>query len=324
MGSRKTPSAPAPTDPMKEAQAQIAIKEAEARLQRETAAQEAARKAAEDGNRQKLFNENLDRSYNTAYDSSRQAIQDRGLDPTSYDQALKAELNKIRGGISSTDTNPGAYFNTDVAGAILGRERDRNRATYTRAFDEFAPDNFAQSHVADTMDDSYISDILGSQYGEASTQLMRARERGTLSDIGYGYGQKNLDEQKATANAKAQSLGGGVLSGYRDQLREIATRGREQAGKWDVGQKFDPNSYKSQIETTTKGFGGKLEGDIRNTLGSTSFFNSNDLIQKAGKYQGVTGGPTTVNAPGNDISAALVKQKTEEEKKRGLGNVGVF
>lgn len=309
-------SPPAP-DPLAEAQAQILIEEERAKREAAARALELERQAQQAEQDRARYLANLDSAFQGALNRGTSAISQRGLDPTLYEPNLRTELESIRASVPFLDPNPGSYFGSNIADVVLDRARDVQRRNFTNTISEFASPGFATELFPGTADDAVLQAILQEQFEPANLQLERARSRGNLTQSGFDAALSALQGQRSAGEARLQDIGGGVLSGYRDQLRDVAESGFGRAGSFELGQTFDPSSVRGQIETLTGELQGRLPGDIRNALGGEQLFNIEDLISRGGIAQGAQN-PTPA------LIDAFVKREDERTKKRGLGQQGVF
>lgn len=261
-----------------------------------------------------------DENRKRTYASVQQQFRDAGLDPAAYDQRILNALDLQQSAFVPGGTTT---FSNDTGKNVLADVRKQKVRDYNNAVNAYAPEGFETGAFADTADDNIINSILGSQYDDATAAITRARDRGTLNDVGYKYAMDNLGTTKSAANARLQSLGGGVLSGYRTQLGDIAKNARTGASSWDFGDTYDPNTYKTSIENKKASLGGLLEGDVRNAVGGEQFFDWNALIQKGGIGQGSTNTGLGSMDDGT-LLGAISQRKKDEETTRGLGTQGAF
>lgn len=312
-------SPPPPPDPMEEARAQIAIEQERARIAAQQEAAARARKEAEQARKQQEFDANLGAARASGSQGALDLIGQRGLDVDYYDPLVAAELDRIQSTVPNLAPNPGSYFVDDIiADAVLNRETGLQRQGFLNQFENFAPTGFAQEAFPSTADDAILDAIFAEQYEPASQNILRAFNRGNLSQQGYDLATENLGTFEPAARSRLQEVGGGVLEGNRQQLRDIASQGRTAAGAFELGQAFDPSTFESRIGTTTGELSGRLEGDIRSALGGENLFPIDSVIQKAQIGQGAS------NEGSPALLAALSESRREKDKKRGLGQSGVF
>lgn len=306
-------------DPMKEAEAQIRLLQQQFALQEQQAQAAAEReRQQEEAARGQWRNDMLDARSRAAGGIYRQ-FQDTGLNPGEYEDRINAALDQAAGGLSF-GMNP--VFSSDIGSNLLDTLRNQKIKEYQRSINEFAPEGFEQNAFASTADDAILEAILGEQFGEASDSILRARDRGTLNDVGYNYASQNLEQQRKAALARLQDMGGGVLEGYRKQLGDIVGTARSGAGSWDFGDTFEPNTYRTQMDQRRLELGGRMEGDIRNAIGGEQFFNIDQLIQKGGIGQGAQN--TGMGAQSGSLLSAIAQRRKDEETQRGLGTTGSF
>lgn len=305
-------------DPMKQAEGEIKALQEQYRLQEETAIRAEERAAAKDIADREQWSTDLGGARGRAEQSIYNAFDQSGVGYDDYMDRINAALDLEQSGKSyGMDT----AFSTDLGANILDDIRNAQIRDNKKAVGQYAPDNFGQSAFASTADDAVIDAILDEQFGGASDAIMRAYDRGTLNQQGFDYAMNNLNTQKSAAMSQLQDIGGGVLSGYRDQLQDVADSAYSGASSWDFGDTFDPSSYQSQLDTLQGELGGALEGDLRTAVGGQQFFDTSGLISKAGVSQGQQN--TGLGGSGG-LLASLQDRKKKEEDQRGLGTQGSF
>lgn len=313
--------APAPVDPRLEANAQIRIERERAELAERQRIAEQQRQAEQEAKDSAAFMQNLDAAVQSALLRGRGLIEQRGLPFDVYEPALQSELQAVRQSVPYLDPSPGTYFAPDLADIVLNRSRDQSRRGFETQLNQFAGPGFAEQLFPNTADDAILQAILQEQYDPALSQLQRAHQRGNLTDIGFETASNQLGGQREAALSRLQDLGGGVLSGYRNQLGDIAAEGFNRAGTFELGGTFDPLSYQGRINTTAADLTSRLPGDIRGALGSDQLFNIEDLITRGGIAQGAQNS-ASFGSP--SIIDALALRERERAKPRGLGGQGAF
>lgn len=240
------------------------------------------------------------------------AFRQRGSAPEDYKDLITRLLDDIQGAIPSDVDNFGTYYEDAVGGAVKSAE-DRDKRRFTRRLNQIAPIGFEDEAFNPNMDDDLLSSILDTQRSEAQSYIDRAGARGQLNDVGLKDAMRRLDEANTAGSSRLQDIGGGVLSGYRDQLSSIAEKGRVQAGGHELGGSFKPGGVRRQIRRRTRNLGNRLEGDIRGKLGGEQLFDFSSMIQKGGGAQGM------INPAGSGFGI-----KDALRQNRTLGNQGVF
>jgi hypothetical protein len=311
--------APRAPDPMKQAEAEIKLLQQQYDLEERQALAALEREKAQEAEDRAQWQTDLGAGRSRAQTAIGQQFERAGLSADDYMDRITAALDLAQSGMTYGQS---PTFGTGLGEQILGDIRSSQIKDYQRAINEYAPEGFTQNAFASTADDAIINAILGEQFGTASDAILRARDRGTLNDAGFKYAMDNLNTQKQAAMARLQDTGGGILEGYRGSLDDIVKNARTGAGSWDFGDTFDPNVYRTQLETKQGELGSRLEGDIRNAIGGEQFFNTADLIQKGGVGQGATN--TGLGGQSGGLLAAITQRKTDEEQQRGLGTQGSF
>lgn len=311
--------APAAPDPLRQAQAEIEVLKQQYALDERQALAALEREKAKEAEQRAQWQTDLGANRARTEAAVRRRFETTGLNPLDYEDRIRDALDLAQSGMTFGST---PTFSTGLGDDLLGDIRQSQVRDYQRAINEWAPEGFSTNAFASTADDAIINAILGEQFGAASDSILRARDRGTLNDAGFKYAMDNLNTQKQAAMARLQDTGGGILEGYRGSLDDIIKNARTGAGSWDFGDTFDPNFYRTQVETKQGELGGRLEGDIRNAIGGEQFFNTTDLIQKGGIGQGAQN--TGLGSQSGGLMAAITQRKNEEEQKRGLGTQGSF
>lgn len=227
-------------------------------------------------------------------------------------------------GTSANDYSS-AFDPNAVLDSVLGNERTGRRAQYTTAAKSAFSGLDPNLQLGDTADDSYINDIIGTKYADATGAVDRAYKRGALTDVGYNAGLNTLGKQKSAGEATAQTLGGAVLTRDRTGLSDIKNSAVTDAGGWDFGQSYDPGKYTEQYNTKLGSIQGGLGGEISSALQGQNFFDVGEALNAGGYAQGaqntaaLTSGFTT--PAGMAVAGAREKNKGDT---RGLSGTGLF
>ena len=326
---------PAPS-PMSEAQAQIELERARAQIQQEAEARAAAAAAAEKQARIDKARGLQAQAYGAATNYGDTQVRARGFDQGLVDQYNLLDLynqavDMARLGIAEDDLNPMATYNTktmfnDALSTALGTYRgDLNRQLNT-----LAPEDFAYNIFSDSSDDSILQAILDSGKTDAQAQIDAARARGQLNDVGYGRAIKQLGQQGEAAWADLQDLGGGVLSGYRDQLDALRSGMADKIGSADFSNPLSFDNWMNRLEQTKSDLTGRMSGDIYRATQGQSFFDPSTIISSSGALQGYYNPTTNTTKQSPGLANPLLSAFTDEEQKKqqqgtsgGINN-GVF
>jgi hypothetical protein len=261
------------------------------------------------------FGTKVGSAFDTATEDARADLGSRGLDEAEFLPIIMRALQGARGGIPEFDPNPLSYF-TGAAGGALTSERDRRRSKFTNDIDKFAPFNFADMRIGNTMDDDLITGMVGDDYNRAILEAQRQKDRGVLTDAGYTGAMQNIDRQRPGINARLQDTGGGLLEEGRQTLRNRANAGRQGASMYELGQQFSPLDTQNMIDQDFTNFRTTLADRLKAKVGTSPLFDTSDLLNVGGAAQGAL---NTKN-----IGDLLVQKPDEEEVARGLGTVGAF
>jgi len=308
---------PAARDPLEEARAQILIEQERASIQAQQRAAELEREAVQAETDRTSFDRNLDQAFEGALTSGSANIEERGLVLEDFLPQLTTALESTRRSVPFLDPNPGSFFGDDIADIVLNRAQDTQRRGFRNDLNEFAAPGFAQTLFPGTADDAILQSILNEQFEPASDSILRAFQRGNLTDQGFRTASDQLGSQRDVGLARLQDIGGGVLGGFRGELRDIAETGFNRANTFELGETFDPSSTQGLIDTRFADQSTNLGGAIRGALGSEQLFNIEDLITRGGISQGAQN-------PTGGLFDAFATRNKEREKRRGLGSEGVF
>ncbi len=309
--------APAAVDPLAQAQGQILIEQERARIQASQRALELEREAGQAETDRTNFDRNLDQAFQGALTQGSSVIQERGLNLEDFLPGLTTSLEATRRSVPFLDPNPGSFFGPDIADVVLNRAQDTQRRGFRNELNEFAAPGFAQTLFPGTADDSVLQSILNEQFQPASDSILRAFQRGNLTDQGFQTANTQLQSQRDVGNARLQDIGGGVLGDFRSELRGIAETGFNRANTFELGGNFDPSSTQGLIDARFADQSSNLGGSIRGALGGEQLFNIEDLISRGGISQGQQN-------PTAGLFDVFAQRSKERDKQRGLGSEGVF
>lgn len=322
-------SPPAP-NPAAEARAQIELERERAAI---AAQQEEQRLAREEAAKQRRIAEAAPKQA-AAYDRARgygsQQLSARGIDDSIADQygildLYFSDIDNQRAGIAEDNSNP--IYNTNTAlDNALGTARTRYRGDLRNKVYGVADDGFEYEAFADTADDSILEAILGSRRADAMSTIDAAKARGQLNDVGYSRALGKLDEQGEAGMSELQSIGLGVLGGYRNELRDFRDDTLDRVGTLDFTDPFNFDSFTNRLGTMKNDFTGRLQGDLYKAVGDQSFFDPSSIISSSGSVQGYynpTNAAPRRNASTNPLLGAFTEEE-EDKQKTGVGNAGVF
>lgn len=315
--------APKTYSPMEEAQAQLVLereKEAMAQAQAKRDKEEAeAKKAADTARNTGLVNS----AYDNAMGYARSKLSGMGLnDEYGILDAYQRDLDAKRSGIDLTQEGAASNINASALwdSAYNGQRSNASRR-HQQELQGFADTGFEKQRIADTADDDIINAILGGQYDEALATLTRARDRGQINDSGFTTAQNELNNARTAGNAKLQDTGMGVLENYRKGLRDMAGGFYDRAENYDFGDRWDTDAYKNELDSYYTSSLGRMEGDIRNAMGGTKYFDTDAILGTAGKSQGAIG---STGKTSNPLAGAFSDQAKKKEEETSLSNVGAF
>jgi hypothetical protein len=322
--------APVPkNDPKEEAQARMMEEEAKAARAAQAEETRLRREAADKETGRTRTAAKAMQAYNDAQNFGNQQLAARGLSADNNYGVLdlyRASIDANRGRIPEITDDPYSFLNaqqafTDAANTATGTRRRQLKNELA----QFADDGFETQAFADTADDQYLNRILGEQYDEALGTVDRSIARGQLGEGARGAAMKRLEDQKRAGNARAQASGLGVLQNYRNELTNEAGRYRKRADSYELGDNFDTENARRSLEGTRTRLGGQLEGDLLNTLGGQSFFDTDTIISKAGSTLGNVNGIGNNNTGNlNNLTAFYDDRNKKSTDQSGATGNGVF
>jgi hypothetical protein len=320
MGKGSSPSVPQ-TNYMKEAEAKDWLAQQEYNRNQQTAADQKtkddAAKLAQEGETAG----DVTRYYTGGSDYLTRHLADLGFTDTyGIGSRFQDALDAAKGLVPKTEENVGSYFNyNDMFDTAKSGATTAERGKLTNAYNTLTPTGWQENYFADTADDPILNAILEEQKGETQSTLDRKLGRGQMSQGAYDYALGQLGKLSGAANSKLQSLGGGVLSGYRDQLGNLANAFNNQVTNYQLGQNVDTGGWGTQLQNKATSLGQNMEGDIRTALGGTELFDPYALIAKAGSAAGASNQPVFGStAQGTGAAQPL------EEQNRSTGTTGIF
>lgn len=337
MGGGDTPQ---PASPMAEAQAQMAL---EAERNRITQQQAAADKVTADAEKQANISKAQPlqaQAYQSASGYGRDQVQQRGLDQGLIDKygvlgAFSNAIDTQKRGIAEDNLNPDASYTTrssfdDALDTGQGTYRgDLKKDIKGAGYD----DGFEYNQIADTMDDPILQAILSSQQGDAQKLVDNAKARGTLNDVGYARAESKLGEQGKAGMSTLQSLGQGVLGGYRTQLVGARDQAMSNADNASFSDPFNVGNALQRLTQLRGSLTGGMENDLYKATSGQSFYDPSAALALGGSIQGTVnptiGGDGTSTATTGSSNPLLAAFQSDAAKKKattltGAGGTGTF
>lgn len=239
-----------------------------------------------------------------------------------YNQRI--EQDRLRG-VEEGGGKAGDYINASATwDDVYNSTRTANRNKLNSTLNGYFGTGWDTNAINDTADDTYLNDIVNPQYEEANATLERARARGQLNDASYANATSALKRQDSAARAKAQTLGGGVLAGYRSKLGTDVDNLRTRVQNFDLGDNLNLENERAGINTKASGYLSGLAGDINTAVGGTEFYDINNLIGRALSAGGISNTNAATGGVSPTLSSAMASALSEDERRRQLGTVGAF
>lgn len=282
-------------------------------------AEQLAREQAQEQQRLERYTSGLTTAQQNAQQRGSTLLQQRGLEGDEYNNIIQQAILGASQSVPYLADNPGAYFADSIFDQALNQYQSGQRDQYTRGVDQFFRPGFDSVAFADTADDTILADILNSQRGDATRAIEMARSRGNLDSTGYNAAMSELDRMFNAGMSTAQTLGGGVLSNYRQQLKDIGGEARSAASGYTLGGNFDLGDYTNRYESTLGDLQGRLAGDITSALSGQNFFDLGDILTRGGNAQGPINPRTT-------LPSLLAERERVRDSERGqnTGSAGTF
>ena len=245
-----------------------------------------ARQQQEEKDRQARqdFDARLTSAYGSGLEGARSYFASRGLNPDDYIGSITSAANAAKGNVPLLDSSPGTYFSS-LGEQVYGAEQKARQAKELRALNSMFSDDYSTKRVSNDLDDATINAILGESQNTAENYVKNLLDRGVVTSSGYNSALKNVQSQRATANARLNEIGQGVLEGGRNKINQIINSGRSRASNLDLGDIFDPYSYQSQVDSEFNNFLQNLGTNLR-AAAPTDLFSTSGLAGVAGAAQG--------------------------------------
>lgn len=240
-------------------------------------------------------------TFNRQYDFIKSTLPQDIYDP----KAKEADTyNKLR-----------TYFTDQFGDTALGNEQTRRRNEYSTALKGKGFENQISGSFGDTADDALIESIINPQYQAAQDIIGNQQKRGTLTPSGYNYALGKLGEQRTSGVNTLQGIGATERSKLGGGVEDYLSSLYGQAGEYELGGSFDPDSFDAEFGNRLSSASGSLEGNIR-AASPTNLFDTGTTLQEAGGVQGQTsrGG----------LLDTLSSRRRGNSRQRGLGTTGQF
>lgn len=219
-----------------------------------------------------------------ATNSTNSYFQQLGLDPTQYSGDIQTQINDIMNGIAPTDPNPGSSFAN--AGQNIYNNLTKNYQTKEgSSVDQLFSPDFQTKQLPISLDQPYVSSIVGDQRAQADNIIQNMLKRGVLTSTGVAGAEADLDRQAPAIKGQVQQLADSVLAGGQQSLADIANNARQSAGTLKLGQSFDPSFYGGQANDAFTQFINGLSDSIKAKVPG-NLFQTNGLAAIGGAAQG--------------------------------------
>jgi hypothetical protein len=315
-------------NPHEEAQSQIELLREQARLDQQKADADRARSQADHQQLVTKAQAKQNAAYGSASDYGKAEVGRRGFDQGLVDKygvlgSFQDTIDRNKSSLSEDDVNPVLGERTAFDDAV-STGQNTYRGNLNRDLGTFLGNDYATSSFGDTSDDSILSSILDQQQADAQGTVDAAHSRGTLNDQGYNKALQRLAQQRSGGNSRAQSLGGGVLAGYRQRLNDMIGGDRQRVNNAGFDSPYDLNSAEGGLQSLRDSLTGSLHDDVMGAVGDTSFFDPNSLIAYGGANQGQTNPSAIAGDTQNPLLASFLPQGAKKATTFSTGSSGVF
>lgn len=281
---------------IQDALAKKAADEAERRrIEGETAAAAAARRAG---------------AITSARDAAIGYYKTRGVDPSGYASNIDQAITQALAGMPPNETDVTKYLK-DIGATTYQNDENARRTASVNALNQTFVPSYAETKIPDTFDDPYIANTLKTQRATADEYIQNMLKRRIVNPVGAAAGEKNLDEQTASASTRLGGIGEDLIGSGRDKLRSIGDRGKLDASSVGLGTPFDTGTYTGQADQAFNDFVGTFGDKFKTNLGDSPLFDTSGLAAVAGMGQ----------RPQNLAfdPAALAGDKSQDDSTLGTG-----
>ncbi len=316
----KSPSAPAAPDPMATARANDWLAQQQYARDQQTKTDADNKAKADKLAAQGYTTSEINRLMGEGSNYLTRHLADLGYaDTYGIADRFNEALNTAKGSVPGESTDVGKYFNFgDIFNTATSAAQNKEQGKLDTAYRSLTPQGWQQNYFADTADDPILNEILAQQRGTTEDTLKRKYERGQMSQGAYDYALGQMGDLSTQAMSKLQGVGGGVLSGYRNQLGDLANAFSNQVSNYKLGQNVDTSGWGGQLTAKQGALQGGMKGDILSALGGTQLYDPNALIAKSGSAAGPSNQPVQGSNPLGTGSVPL------EEEQRTAGPTGIF
>lgn len=292
--------------------------------QRQEAEAEQVRLDAQKAADEKAFGHQLNYAMRDFQSGARDALERRGLtgvNRSRFIPLIDQEAERLRGLAPSTGTNASQYFDVKtILDQLVEEETQYERSKLNTQLNGVFSNGFANNMIGDDADDAFIDEIINGRATDTQGMIDRSYKRGNLNDAGLAAAMAAMGEQRSSANARLQELGGGLLETGRESLRTIGSNARDQANAFTFGDSFDFDGITGNLNNTRDSFLGGLRGKLDNAIGGDPLFDINNLLFRGGTKQGAQNETGTSPA----LLSAIAGEQERKNKTIGLGNTGAF
>lgn len=322
MGMSDSP-APAVPSPMDQANAQISLEQAQAKIASDQTAATKAQNDADEAAKVAKAQPLQAQAYQAAQSYAPQQIAAQGLDPSLVDKygvsgLYNTAIDAQKRGIAADDTNPDSDYSTaNTLQNALATAQGTYRNDLTKQYNTTYGDTYDTTAIPDNLDDSVIQAILGSQRTDAQSVIDAAHARGQLNDVGYTSAENRLNAQGNSATSQLQQLGQGILGGYRTQIDNNRNSTLNKIGGATFALPYDINSAMGQLGTLTNSLKGGLSNDLYRAADGQSFFDPSTIVSSSGAFQGLANPSAGASTPTTAEVSPLLSAFQDANKKTG-------
>lgn len=286
--------------------------------------QAAAEKAAQDQFTRDQFNIRTKQATDLARQGANTYFTNQGLDPNQYGDQISAAIARSAAGIKDLDPNPSSAFDPNLGQSVFNDLTSGTRARATSQVSNLFTPTYAQDRLSYGAADPLINDILNEQFNPLQSSLVSARDRGTLTPLGFQAANDTLAQKRAAAQSQVGTIAHGIIDTDRTSINDLISGAKNTAGglTLNTAGAFDPTSFRTQADAKINSELGDLGGAIRSGIGGTKFTDITELLNAGGSAQGAT--QPSITNPNGALDPNVLADQQRKQQPRGLGTQGAF
>jgi len=255
-----------------------------ARIQAEEARLAREAEARREQQRRDDFIRSLEGAYGSSVNDAMRFFESQGLDPSQYSDVISSAALSKKQAVPMLDSNPAAYF-ANLGQEIFNQQQTGARSTALRQLQQLLPQGFERERISDSVDDSLIESILGERRTDATQYAENLASRGVITGSALAAAMREIEDQAARARTNLSQIGQSVLERGRSGLRDIFGEAQTRANNLNLGEQFNPDTYRERADSSVQNFFSSLGDSIRGAAPS-DLFDTSRILNFAGRSQG--------------------------------------